>query len=426
MNQSRDPNNASITALAVGELDGADLAAFNAMLEDPSVLKELKDTEAMISLLTDCFKDEWKSNFAASHQDHRLTGYVLGELGDNDIEVIEAMLDDSDELLAEFDEISEMASLLSASLESEWRSNQVVNLDLPDFTNYALEELSSAEARRFEVVLKHSPIAQKELSATREFISLLSEGLEREWKSELSATDHEFSLVEATGNENIVSVNFAQAASDSVRPKKIRGPVLVSMAAVLAGLLVVGGLLSQSKTVSVASAIVGFSSDDRSWFVKGDKQAVVESTLNLRLLEELDQPIENFEFPDFHSEGVKPYYPGAGSMVPVAFQTDLELSSSQEDEFNRVDSYLPPVICDVTSANLPTGLDQSDLMFYDENLDVFLFNTNGSLIIDQFDEQKVVGELGSIVNELEGRSFDIEKVTVRLKQLKRLLENQRN
>jgi anti-sigma factor RsiW len=419
MNRPNDLNHASLTAFAVGELNAAELAELNIMLEDPSTLEELRETEAMVSLLTDCLKDEWKSNFAASLEDHRLTDYVFGELGDDDSEAIEAMLNESDEMLAEFDGISEMASLLSASLESEWRSNQPINVDVPDFTNYALEEMAPKEAKQFEKMLKNSVTAQKELSATREFISLLSEGLEREWKSELSATDHEFSLVEATGEENIVSVNFAQAASDSVRPKKIRGPVLISIAAVLAGLLVVGGLVSQSGTSSVASAIVGFSSDERSWFAKGDQQAVVESTLHLRLIEELDQPIENFEFPDFHSEGVKPYYPSASAMVPVAFESELESSPAQENEFNRVDSYLPPVVGEVTS----DGLDESELMFDAESLDISLFEPSVEILnaISQqaggLEVSEIRGKLKSLLNQLEVRNIDNEEVKGLLREI---------
>lgn len=352
MNHSKDLDNPRFTAYAAGELDSGEMEAFEAMLADPCARKELDDTEAMMSLLKDAFSDELATSQAVDRESTLLTSYALGELEDDELDTIESQIAGSEEFAAELAGIEEMMGLLSSSLDEEWRSRESIDLDVPAFTDYALGELSGVEADEFEAKIKYSAEAKKELGETHAFVSLLSEGLEKEWKSELSAPDHEFSLVEATGEENVVSVNFAQASQSSARAVKNRGPILISLAAVLAGLLVVGGMLSNSGSGNgnLATASItpmGFSSDNHEWFDPGDKpaevaKAPVESPFNLQLLDELNQPIEDFELADVDMVDVSAFDPAGNSgMMNVSLDTSIENSPALRAPYSLVGSYFP-------------------------------------------------------------------------------------
>jgi hypothetical protein len=278
-------------------------------------------------------------------------------------------------------------------------------------------------------MLEYSEAAQKELGETRELISLLSEGLEKEWKSELSQPENEFSLVDAAGEENVVAVNFAQASSGSVRSAKNHGPVLISLAAVLAGLLVVGGMLSRPEAGqnSVATAaIVGFSSDDHVWVAEGDQSAeVVEEPLNLVLLDELNLPFENLELVDFEITAVDPVVDdpfaidGGGAIMNVSMQAGLDDEIPVHAAPIRLDSYLPAAEGHVTYAvHFENGFDSLIPQG-------FSFHVDGqTLSADEVSTEylRVQAQLKDIVSDLDDPNLDLKLLQGRLIEL---LENHR-
>lgn len=395
-----------LTAYAVGELEGAELEQFEAWLQDPVARKELEGTEDMISLLTDSFEDEVKSALSLAGEDHSLMDFALGELDDQSRDEVAVLLAESDEAKAELEGIEDMVGLLSRSLEGEWRSRESYELDVPAFTDFVLGELDEEGSAEFKTILKYSENARKELGETEELVSLLSEGLESEWKSELSATDYEFSLVEATGEENVVSVNFAQASQGSSRSARNRGPVLVSLAAVLAGLLVVGGMLSESRS----GQNMGFSSDDHVWFDDGDRaveiaEVPVESPFNLRLLEEVNQPVDlELEMVDLGA--FDPYSSeDVGGMVKVSF----------EENWGPVEFPLQAATYHPAGHFFYTGTDSNDI--YDTGVTYPEVGFNIDPYAAPVSQDDIGEELRSIVLEMDNPNVDVKALQSRLEEL---------
>ena len=70
-----------------------------------------------------------------------------------------------------------------------------INLDDPRLTAYALGEMPVQEQKEFEELLDQSPVARKELDATNDVMSLLTEGLKDEW-TEHAKAPVSFSVIE--------------------------------------------------------------------------------------------------------------------------------------------------------------------------------------------------------------------------------------
>lgn len=67
-------------------------------------------------------------------------------------------------------------------------NREPVNPDDPEFTAYALGELSAAERAEFEKRLESSPMAKAELESMSEMMSFLSTGLRNEWEEKIAST----------------------------------------------------------------------------------------------------------------------------------------------------------------------------------------------------------------------------------------------
>lgn len=67
--------------------------------------------------------------------------------------------------------------------------------------------------------------------------------------------------------------------------------------------------------------------------------------------------------------------------------------------------------------NLQDGWIESDVILGAENLDVSLINLSSALLNNSGGEREVLGELKSLLNELETSKLGIEEVRARLQQL---------
>jgi hypothetical protein len=234
-------------------------------------------------------------------------------------------------------------------------------------------------------------------------------------------------LVEETGEENVVSVNFAQASQGSVRSQKNLGPVLISLAAVLAGLLVVGGMLNRSGTSqsSFTTAVVAVSSDHHVWHDVNVKSVAVdepgESPFGLVLLEEIDQPIENFELADFNLEVL----PNPGIVAPPAplRPGNMVIGGGQ------VASYLSPI----ESLESYEGYRKCSFLFSEPESEGMLFDgmlnyspsssefpkpsaeTSSAILLEEYENVK--DELASIITDIHNEAIDLESVQIRLTQI---------
>ncbi len=224
-----------------------------------------------------------------------------------------------------------------------------INLDDPRFTDYVLGELPGKDRESFESLIGGSDVAQKELDATRDFADLLSDALEREWRTEVFR-EPVFEVIEGGAgrddNDSIVEHDFGRAREES------RRPVLLSLAAVLAGLLVVGAMaLGQRGSVQNLA-----SNGEANW--AGDPgEALLASTdsgdtfaPSLFLVEELPDSLDPLEGSLLGRTPLdSSYLSGSGSlggMVNVGYgASDPALLGlvPGRSPLNRLDSYLPPV-----------------------------------------------------------------------------------
>lgn len=364
-----------ITGYVLGELAGEDRDLFEASLEKCSgMMTEVEASREMASLLQGALSEEWQSRECESAE-VELTALSIGELDELSVsDELQSLLSGGD-ANESIEEIQGMADLLRSGFESEWAAKVPVNVDDPELTSYALDELVGGESNRIEGMLRASTVARKELEGTRELVSLLSEGLEKEWKESLDLEDR-FSLVEATGEENVVNVNFAAAAPpEQIRSREQRNPVVLSLAAVLTGLLVVGGMMFSLRdgASGAAVAVLGsnsFSSGKYTWVKKEEGKATEvalapddsEYRPRLLLVDELVEPV------GFADSGMLGTQDVRGGKVNASFHKtsmgapsldnsalgspalntspsldpDLDTSTLRHN-FDRVDSYLPPI-----------------------------------------------------------------------------------
>jgi len=349
------PTEIRLADYLLGEMDGLEIHDFEARLaSSPREQEELAEMKELFGLLSSSLEDEWQLN-TVSVREERMFRCALGEQIDmpfdqeDDIAPVnefagflrQSLADEwmtaeagliSDEIAvtsqalgeatggapsADLEAVKSFAFKLEQAFSRELYDNDRVNFDEPLFTDYAVGELNYAEMEDYEHQLSESYLARKELSATKELVSLLSEGLEEEWKSMMAFEERhsvpEFSLVEAsredyskevpavtpvvaeiTGN-NITKVNFSRV-KESVRSLKSRQPILFGAAAVLSGLLVVGSVVGTlTKTSEVPS--VAMIAPGNSWVDENDSASRDEVNLvsapasspNLMLMDELPE-----------------------------------------------------------------------------------------------------------------------------------------
>ena len=367
MNQTFYSNDdTGITGFVLDELAGQDRDLFEASLEKcPGMKSEAEASREMASLLQGALSEEWQSRECESVE-VEMTSLAVGELDEKGVSEELRSLLGSEETIQSIEAVRGMADLLRSGLESEWAGQVPVNVDDPALTGYVLNELGSGDSRRVEGMLRGSTVARKELESTRELVSLLSEGLEREWKESMDSEDR-FSLVEAAGEENVVNVNFATAASPAKnRSGEQRNPVVLSLAAVLTGLLVVGGMTFSLRDGGSGAAVAalgssGFSSGKYTWVNKEEGKATEvalapdDSEYRPRLLL-VDELVEPVGFADsggkvnasFHKTSVGAPTLSAPGIGSPSLKSHPSLDSNPDtstlrNTFDRVDSYLPPI-----------------------------------------------------------------------------------
>tara|TARA_R110000850_G_scaffold256505_2_gene382407 strand:- start:3741 stop:4865 length:1125 start_codon:yes stop_codon:yes gene_type:complete len=148
-----NPDDPQLTAYALGEMSVAETIEFETRLEmSPLARRELESMADLTSMLKVGLNHEWQVE--------------------------------------------------STALMSE------VSSDDPQLTDYALGEMMAGETAEFEARLKSSPSAQKELDSMSDIMSMLSVGLKSEWKAELDSPNLE--VVEPISDDVVVPVNFRQ------------------------------------------------------------------------------------------------------------------------------------------------------------------------------------------------------------------------
>jgi len=117
-------------------------------------------------------------------------------------------------------------------------NREPVNPDDPQLTAYALGEMSAAESAEFEARLEASPLARKELEGMSDVMSMLSDGLKSEWEEEVARPKLQvLPSLESPAEETegqVVSVDFrgprrvAIAAAAAVALTLVAGFAIVS------------------------------------------------------------------------------------------------------------------------------------------------------------------------------------------------------
>ncbi len=212
-------------------------------------------------------------------------------------------------------------------------NREPVNPDDPQMTSYLLGELNAAEAAEFELRLKDSPNARRELASMSEVMSLLSSGLRREWQEECARP--QLKLVEpaelGVGGDSIVVVgNFGS--------RRLR----LAAAAAIAAMLLVGTALYTSRDEAtessgdLVSSVVPVVAPDSLHVPKLFLADEVEDLSSLDLAGGID-----LKEPDIDAS-----YLEADAVIPASFQPAASGShyfSVDGGPSERVDSYLPPV-----------------------------------------------------------------------------------
>jgi len=230
---------------------------------------------------------------------------------------------------------------------------QPIDLDDPQLTAYALGEMPTQEIAEFELRLEDSPLAKKELMAMKDVMSLLGEGLEKEWMMKLDQPVSED--VEAEG-----VIAFQPAAKTKSSYRKVWG---MGAAAACAALIAVGAMLSD-RSVDKEAVSGGWASVDESAVLNSvDSTDVEPETAQIRvptlfLAEELRGMEEDIP-------SVNAGYLEEGRIIKASFQphsSSQPTSSSDgidplwlKQQFERVDSYLPPVTDGNVSFEMKTG-----------------------------------------------------------------------
>jgi len=217
-------------------------------------------------------------------------------------------------------------------------NRELINTDDPQMTAYALGELSVAEAAAFEARLQSSPMAQAELSSMREIMDLLGDGLRGEWQAGLRRPELKLlEPVSSVGRPTIVEGIFRS------------GNRSLAAAAAVAGMLLVGGLVMTSQR-------------DREIESQGGVSVAAAPLVHvpqLFLAEEIED-ISRLDFADerLASSLIDASYLDAGQVIPASFVPGMGTLriAAERGDFERVDSYLPPLSEYYFGRSLKTGM----------------------------------------------------------------------
>lgn len=219
-------------------------------------------------------------------------------------------------------------------------TREPVNVDDPELTAYALDEMSLAERAAFEMRLQASPTAQRELKQMEAMMDLLSVGLARELRAEVGVPG--LRLIPA--EEKIVAFAPAQQASWK------RGALAAAAAVALLGAMIgqwAGGSTLGNGNVA-ANLTVGAKSLLESAPTDSGAIASVSHTMEVhvpRLF--LAEEVGDLAYLDLVKEESAPVdttYLEADGIVPASYQGDglrsQALALADELSQTPVDSYL--------------------------------------------------------------------------------------
>ncbi|MEQ1842392.1 MAG: hypothetical protein ABL994_18475 [Verrucomicrobiales bacterium] len=239
-------------------------------------------------------------------------------------------------------------------------NREPINPDDPQMSAYALGELSVAEAAEFEARLQDSPLARAELASMREIMGLLSMGLREEWKD--GASHPKLTLLEpfTTVNSTVVVGEF--------RPVRHRLVSAAAVAAVLAvGSLVAFNQISRPEVSPVAVAVAPESVSVNGSGLLPASTVTAAHVPQLFLAEEVDDVAALDLAIDSGDLGTRidPSYLDANQVIPASFSpggAQVRTNSPERgQEFDRVDSYLPPLIGIASGRGVTTGMIESRL-----------------------------------------------------------------
>lgn len=211
-------------------------------------------------------------------------------------------------------------------------NREPVNPDDPQMSAYALGELNAAESAEFEARLQDSPNALKELEEMEEVMKLLSDGLRKEWETELYSPS--LRLVKPSPGKDAVVIpgNF--------RPERR----VYAIAALAAGLALMAGALFQVQRIEKDSSPLASAET-------ASLEAESPGTLHVPqlLLEEEVQDLSSLDFVETSDSPINRLdasYLEAKTIVPAGFNPQGGAVRSfflDRAGLDRVDSYLPPV-----------------------------------------------------------------------------------
>jgi len=241
-------------------------------------------------------------------------------------------------------------------------NREPINPDDPQMSAYALGELSVAEAAEFEARLQDSPLARAELASMREIMGLLSMGLREEWKE--GALHPTLTLLEPfeSGRKSTVVVG-------EFRPAKRRLASVAAVAAVIAA----GAIVAFNRSDRPGTPSFAESTTPQTAPVTGAPELLSGGPVaaahvpQLFLAEEVDDVAALDLAIDSADLGTRidPSYLDSNHVIPAGFSPGGVQSRSNSpergQEFDRVDSYLPPLIGIASGRGMTTGMIESRL-----------------------------------------------------------------
>lgn len=215
-------------------------------------------------------------------------------------------------------------------------TREPVNVDDPELTAYALDEMSLAERVAFEVRLQASPTAQRELKQMESMMDLLSVGLARELRAEVGTPG----LHLIPSEEKIVA--FAPAPKVSWKRGAMAAAAAVALIGVMIGQWAGGSPLGSANVAANLSMGVESPSSDAA-LVETVSHSVSLHVPRLFLAEEVGDMV----YLDLAKEEIAPVdttYLEADGIVPASYHGEglrfQALALADELSKTPVDSYL--------------------------------------------------------------------------------------
>jgi len=292
--------------------------------------------------------------------DPQLTSYALGEMSQQEAEEFEMRLKDSPLAAKELSAMKELSAVLRESLEEEWKQNATGSTFEEEFaglstTSYAAGEMTAEEKVQFESELNQSAELKDELASMEDFMSMLTDSFEKEWRENALEP-----AASAEVSENVVG--FGQG-STSQRKSQSRGRGL-AIAAACAAMLAVGAVFVDR--TEEAEATGGWANADSAEIVNS-----VDSTHSSQEEAQIRVPTlflaEELRGMEADIPSVNAGYLEEGRILKASFQpqsSSQPTSSSStggidplwfKEQLERVDSYLPPVTEGNVSFEMKTG-----------------------------------------------------------------------